>query len=128
MLYFTFTYLEVMKILLVDDNQSITTMMSKYLTIKGHDCTVANDGRNGLTLIEKEKFDVVLLDIAMPDFTGFDVIDSLAAKGKLKDQKIIFFTATSVKGEQIDEYLKKGVHSVLRKPIQLETLLKVING
>ena len=117
-----------MKILLVDDNQSITTMMSRYLTIKGHDCTVSNDGRNGLSLIENLKFDVVLLDIAMPEFSGFDLIDALEKKGKLKEQKIIFFTASSVKNEQIEEYLKKGVHSCIRKPVQLETLLKAISG
>jgi DNA-binding response OmpR family regulator len=60
------------KILLIDDNESITEMMAKYVAGKGHDCTVANDGRNGLTLIEQEKFDIILLDLAMPEFTGVD--------------------------------------------------------
>ena len=117
-----------MKILLVDDNQSISTMMSEYLIAKKHNCTVSNDGRNGLALIEQQKFDVVLLDIAMPEFTGFDVVDALASKGKLTDQKIIFLTASLVENEQIEEYLKKGVHSCLKKPVRLETLLKAISG
>lgn len=117
-----------MRILLVDDNQSITTMMSRYLTIKGHECVISNDGRNGLMLIEQQKFDVILLDIAMPEFTGFDIVDALIMKDKLKDKKIMFFTASSIKDGQIDEYLKKGVHSCIKKPIQLETLLRVIGG
>jgi len=117
-----------MKILLIDDNQSITKMMSKFLKARGYECTVSSDGRNGLSLIKNQKFDVVILDIAMPEFTGFDVIDDLEKSGKLKGQKIIFFTASSVKDSQIEEYIKKGVHSCLKKPIQLETLLKVIGG
>ena len=67
-----------MKVLLIDDNETITEMMSKYLTAKGHQCSVTNDGRTGLTLINEKKFDVVLLDLAMPDFTGVDVIDELS--------------------------------------------------
>ncbi|MGI0059935.1 MAG: response regulator, partial [Nitrosotalea sp.] len=70
-----------MRVLLIDDNESITEMMAKYLTGKGYECTVSNDGRNGLTLIEQEKFNVILLDLAMPEFTGVDVIDHLHKNG-----------------------------------------------
>lgn len=117
-----------MKILLIDDNQDITTMMHKYLTIKGHDCTVANDGRNGLALIEQQKFDVVLLDLAMPEFTGIDVIEDLYSSGKIKGQKIILFTASSVKDDDIKNLIKKGAYSCLKKPVKLEALMKTIGG
>lgn len=114
------------RILLIDDNQSITEMMSKYLTGKGYECTVANDGRNGLTLIEQEKFDVTLLDLAMPEFTGVDVIEHLYNSGKINGQKIILFTASSVTDEEIQKLIKKGAHSCLKKPVKLEILLKTI--
>ncbi|MGI0087307.1 MAG: response regulator [Nitrosotalea sp.] len=117
-----------MEILLIDDNEDITTMMHKYLTIKGHGCTVSNDGRNGLTLIEQQKFDVVLLDLAMPEFTGIDVVESLYSSGKIKNKKIILFTASSVKDEEIKKLIKKGVHSCLKKPVKLEALMKAIGG
>ena len=116
------------KVLLIDDNESITEMMSKYLTGKGHECTVANDGRNGLTLIGQEKFDTILLDLAMPEFTGVDVIDHLYKSGKISEQKIILFTASSVTDEEIQKLIKKGAHSCLKKPVRLEVLLKTIGA
>jgi two-component system OmpR family response regulator len=116
-----------MKILLIDDNESITEMLSKYLTAKGHECIVSNDGRNGLTLIMKTKFDVVLLDLAMPEFTGIDVIDHLFADGKLKENKIILFTASSITDKDVDELLKKGAYACIRKPVKLDVLLKTIS-
>ena len=117
-----------MKILLIDDNETITEMMSKYLTAKGHQCSVANDGRTGLTLITEKKFDVILLDLAMPDFTGVDVIEHLQKNGKIKENKIILFTASSVTDAEIDALIKKGAHSCLKKPVKLAVLLQVIGG
>ncbi|MFZ1076524.1 MAG: response regulator [Nitrosotalea sp.] len=117
-----------MKILLIDDNQDITTMMHKYLTIKGHDCIVSNDGRNGLTIIEGQEFDVILLDLAMPEFTGIDIVNDLYNSGKIKEKKIILFTASSVKDDEIRNLIKKGVHSCLKKPVKLDLLIKSIGG
>lgn len=113
---------------MIDDNVEITNMMSKFLRLNGHDCTVSNDGRNGLVLIENQKFDVVLLDIAMPEFTGYDVVEQLSNNGKLKENKIILFTASSVSNDKINEMINKGVHSCLRKPIGLDELLKTVEG
>ncbi|MEO9276326.1 MAG: response regulator [Nitrososphaera sp.] len=116
------------KTLLIDDNQDITTMLSKYLTLKGHECIVSNDGRNGLTLIENEPFDVILLDLAMPGFTGVDIIENLNKSGKIKDKKIVVFTASSVKDDVIQDLIKKGAHSCIRKPVKLDVLMKAIGG
>lgn len=117
-----------MKILLVDDNQEITNMLSKFLKLKKHECTVSNDGRNGLNLIQQQKFDVVLLDLAMPEFTGRDVINTLSKNGKIKEQKIILFTASSSTNEEIDEIIKMGAHSCIKKPVGLDELLKAISA
>ncbi len=115
-----------MKILLIDDNKSITTMLSKYLTAKGHDCVTTNDGRNGLTLIEQGKFDTILLDLAMPDFTGVDVIEALSSSGRMSDQKIVILTASSVNEGQIQDLLSKGAHACLKKPVKLDALMRTI--
>ena len=96
-----------MKILLIDDNQEITNPLSQFLAAKGHNCIVSNDGRNGLAMVQQQKFDVVLLDLAMPELTGFDIIDVLEKNGKLKENKIIVFTALAVKNEKIEELLQK---------------------
>ena len=117
-----------MRILLVDDNKEITSMLAKYLKTSGHEVSVSNDGRNGLNMIINNKFDVVLLDIAMPEFSGRDVLESLAKENKIKNQKIILFTASSKSEEEISELIKKGAHSCLKKPIDPDELLNYLEG
>ncbi len=117
-----------MKILLTDDNVSITKMMSKYLTRKGHDVTVSNDGKNALSIMNGEKFDRVLLDLSMPEFSGYDVIDALEKDGTLKEKNIILFTASVAADEEINKLIDRGVKSCLRKPVDLELLLKTLES
>lgn len=116
-----------MKILLVDDNQSITGMFTKFFQLKGHDIFVSNSGRNGLQAIENDKFDVVLLDLAMPEFSGRDIVDRLHQNGKIVNNLIITLTASSVSDEDRDYLIRKGVHSVLKKPIDPDELLSHIS-
>ena len=112
-----------MKILLIDDNNDITKMLQKYMTLKGHSCSVANNGLNGLDLINKQTFDVIILDIAMPTFSGNDVIDALHKNGKIKNQNIVTLTASILTGD-IELMLKdKGVNLCLKKPIDPDVLL-----
>ena len=115
-------------ILLIDDNKEITTMLAKYLKSSSHEVSVSNDGRNGLNMIINNKFDVVLLDLAMPEFSGTDIIESLAKENKLKNQKIILFTASSKHEDEISELIKKGAHSCLKKPIDPDELLNYLEG
>ena len=112
-----------MKILIIDDNKDITKMFSKYMTIKGHSCSVVNDGRSGLNLIENKTFDVVILDLAMPEFSGSDVIDALCKSGKIKNQNIVTLTASIISDEEESTLKSKGVHSCLKKPIDPDVLL-----
>lgn len=112
-----------MRILLIDDNLDITTMLSKYFTIKGHICQVANDGHNGLNMIENQRFDVVLLDLAMPNFSGRDIVDSLSQSDKIKKINIVALTASSVSSDDEKSIKAKGVHSLLKKPIDPDYLL-----
>jgi two-component system OmpR family response regulator len=115
-----------MKVLLIDDNTEITEMLSQYLTLKKCDCTIINNGRDGLDQILSKKHDVIILDIAMPDFSGIDLINSLEKKGKLKEHKIIVLTASSVTDEELANILDKGVVTALKKPVDLNRLFEVV--
>ncbi len=118
---------ELMKILIVDDNDSITGALDKYFTVKGFEVSVANGGRNGLSLIQNHKFDAIFLDMSMPEFSGIDIIETLEKNCQLKDKKIILFTASSIPREVLDELLQKeGVQTYLRKPVKLAEILQVL--
>ncbi len=113
-----------MNILGIDDNEDILKLVDTVLSSKGHNFTPAGNGKEGVKLIEEQNFDAVLLDLAMPEFSGMDVIESLKKSNKLKDQKIILFTASSATNKTIDELLQNvGVSSCIRKPVDIKTLI-----
>jgi len=112
-----------MKILGIDDNEDLLDLCETVLTSDGHEYTGISDGKNGLQAIRDKKFDVVLLDLSMPDFTGLDVIDALVKEGIMNKQKVVIFTATTPTKEEIDLFLGKGAHSVIKQPIDEDFLL-----
>jgi len=115
-----------LNILIVDDNQQITKMLTTFLELKNHKCTVANDGKRGLELIQENKHDVILLDLAMPEFDGYAIIKSLESNDMLKNNKIIVFTASTITQEELDKLVERGVNSYILKPIDIDLLLSKI--
>ena len=102
-------------------------MLSGFLKLKNHDCVTATDGRNGLELLRQTEFDATILDIAMPEFSGYDVIESLANGGIIK-QKIIVLTAVPLSSDQMSYLLKKGVKMILKKPVEPDILMKALTS
>ena len=116
-----------MNILGIDDNEDILKLLNTILTSKGHDFTQALNGKDGMKLIEEQNFDAILLDLAMPEFSGLDVIESLKTNNKLKEQKIIIFTASSATNTEIDKLLKyDGVKICIRKPVDIKILINKV--
>ena len=115
-----------LNILIIDDNEQITKMLTTFLELKNHKCTVANDGKQGLALIQENKHDVVLLDLAMPEFDGYAIIKALESKNMLKNNKIIVFTASTITQDELDKLVSRGVNSYILKPIDIDLLLSKI--
>ena len=115
-----------MKILLIDDNESMTNAICKAIELKGYQCKPSNDGREGLKLIQEERFDKILLDLSMPEFSGYDILDSLGNSEKIKELKIIVFTAASISDEEIKKLKDRGIISFLKKPVKLDELIKEV--
>ena len=116
-----------MNILGIDDNEDILKLLNTVLTSKGHDFTQTVNGKDGIKLIEEQNFDAILLDLAMPEFSGLDVIKSLKKSNKLKDQKIILFTASSATDKEIDVLLQyDGIKSCIRKPVDINVLINKV--
>ncbi len=116
-----------MKILGIDDNEDLLSLCEITLSSEGHEYTGIDNGKDGLQAIKDEKFDIVLLDLSMPEFSGLDVIDALVKEGLMNKQKIVIFTASSTSDIESKPFLEKGVHSVIRKPLDVDTLLEHIH-
>ena len=112
-----------MKILGIDDNEELLGLSEVALTFEGHEYTGIDNGKDGLQAIRDEKFDIVLLDLSMPEFSGVNVIDALVKDGIMNKQKIVIFTATSPTKKEIELYLSKGAHSVLSKPLDVDQFI-----
>ncbi len=115
-----------MKILGIDDNEDLLNLCETVLTSDGHEFTGITNGRDGLKAIRDKKFDVVLLDLSMPDFSGMDVIDALVKEGIMKKQKVVIFTGTSPTEKEIELFLEKGAHSVIKQPVDSDYLSEFI--
>ena len=84
-----------------------------------------NEGKKGLDSIRNEEFDLIMLDLAMPDFTGLDVIKSLQQDGKIESKNIIIFTASSDR-KMLDEINNSGIKEIFKKPCSLNDLVELI--
>lgn len=117
-----------MKVLIVDDNEELTDAVKDFLDSIGIECKVKNDGKEGLNeiLTERGKYDLILLDMAMPQFSGYDVLDTLKTQGLLKSEQIVIFTASSITAKSIDDFLAAGAKEVLKKPVSLDELSQLI--
>ena len=115
-----------MRILVVEDNDEISEAMSFYCSAKKDiECNIINNGQGGLERIRNDKFDLVLLDLAMPDFSGWDVIKSLKQDESIKSKNIVIFTASS---DQVvlNDIRDSGVKDVFKKPFSLDQLTALI--
>ena len=117
-----------LNVLIIDDNEQITKMISSFLDMSNHDCTVVNDGKEGLELIKTKQFDSIVLDLAMPEFDGYEILDTLQKEDPSQISKIIILTASSVSIETVRKFKELGVSSCLQKPVDIDQLLSRITG
>jgi len=115
-----------MRVLVIDDNEEITEVLRVYCDSRGMECTTINDGRKGLEAILDAKFDLILLDLAMPEFSGVDVVASLKKDGVLDTNNVVIFTASS-DAKIIEEMKNSGVKEILKKPVSIDELTSFID-
>jgi CheY-like chemotaxis protein len=109
-----------MKVLLVDDNKGITDAVSFYLQSVDISCTIITDGREGLETIKTHNdFNLILLDIAIPQFSGYDILDELRKDNLIASRNIVLFTASVLDEKTIYSY---GIKGIIKKPISIDDL------
>jgi len=115
-----------MKILGIDDNADINAVFGIALSSSGHEFTSTLSAKEGLRLIRANRYDVILLDLALPEFSGVDLLDAIEKDGLLGKLKIIIITASSVVEKDFERFMKRGVAACLRKPVDLDEFLQKI--
>jgi len=115
-----------MKILIVDDDVETTKALENIITSLGHDVQFTNYPKVGLKLIKEQTNDIVLLDLAMPEFSGADIIENLTENDKIKLKNIVIITGSATDDEDLQELIDSGIHSVLRKPIGIDDIIDKI--
>ncbi|MDL2300586.1 response regulator transcription factor [Clostridiaceae bacterium OttesenSCG-928-D20] len=106
------------KILIVEDEKPINHLIEMNLSEAGYDCTCAFDGMTAANIIEKERFDLILLDIMLPEVDGYELLEYI----KPFEMPVIFLTAKGSVEDRV-KGLKLGADDYLVKPFEIVELL-----
>lgn len=113
--------------LLVDDNDNESRLLSSYLKIKGIEVTVANNGQTALECMSKQQHDIVLLDMAMPQFDGRWTIDQIRGDHDLEKTTVFAVSGTDEADSDV-EVGPQGVNGWFRKPLNPDDLILEITN
>ena len=110
------------KILLVEDNEMNRDMLSRRLARKGFAVEMAVDGRAGVEMGRAGKYDLILMDMSLPEIDGWEATRQLRAAPETATVPIIALTAHAMAGDR-DKALEAGCNDYDTKPIELDRLL-----
>ena len=108
------------RILVVDDEDNLRTMLVAALKFEGYDVTAAGDGREGLRSVKESKPDLIVLDVMMPELDGFGMLKRLRESGDRTP--VVFLTARDTSADAVAG-LGLGADDYLSKPFSLEELV-----
>jgi len=112
------------KILLVEDDESLGYLLSEYLKIKDFDIQWVKDGKSAIEIAERDFFDLMILDVMMPEMDGFTLAKEL--KKDFPETPFIFLTSRSMKIDVLKGF-SLGAVDYLKKPIDEEELVVRLN-
>lgn len=112
------------RILVIDDEQPVCTLLRAALESAGYDVVDAQDGRTGLDLYRQQPSDLIITDILMPELNGLDTILELI-RGFL-NVKVIAMSGGTEHGNFLNTAKLLGARQILQKPFSMERLLTVV--
>ena len=113
------------KILLCEDDANLGMVLKNYLELNDYDITLERDGRLGLAAFQREKFELCLLDVMMPNMDGFALAEAI--RDVDPDVPLFFLSAKTMKEDVIQGY-KLGADDYITKPFDSEVLLLKIKA
>lgn len=115
------------KILLVEDNEMNRDMLSQRLQRKGFEVGMAVDGREGIAMAQTGDYDLILMDMSLPELDGWEATRQLRAEPGTQGIPIIALTAHAMAGDR-EKAIEAGCNDYDTKPIELDRLLSKINA
>ncbi len=113
-----------LRILVVDDERDTLDLIDLTLRTAGYEIHLANSGTECLEMLRRERYDVVLLDIMMPDMTGYEVHETL--KGEMEDLPPVIYLTAKAMPEDREMGMSLGAADFLTKPVTRGSLLDAI--
>jgi len=111
--------------LVIDDSSTNIVLLNAVLIQNGYEVITALNAKEAFHLLEKESPDLILLDLLMPEISGFDFLDDIKHDQKLKDIPVVIVSAVGSK-ENIHLTKKLGAVSFISKPIDIDQLLATV--
>ena len=112
------------KILLVDDEKDFTEVLSERMEARGFSVEIADSGPVAINKVKEKSYDAIILDLAMPEMDGIDVLKILLKENP--DLQIIFLTGHATLEKGI-ESVKLGAVDFMEKPVDIDKLLEKVN-
>ena len=109
------------KILYVEDNPDTNEAVKIILTNSGFEVDTSFDGADGIKKATSKEYDLILLDVMLPDMSGWDIYAKIKPKVKCK---YAFLSAIPVSSERMDQLLKEGVSDYITKPFVKADLIE----
>lgn len=113
------------RILLVEDEQSLADTIKLNLELEGYKVSTANDGKKALKAFKQERFNLIILDVMLPEMDGFTVCEAIRLDNA--EVPILMLTAKNASADRVNG-LRMGADDYLTKPFNLEELLLRINN
>jgi two-component system, cell cycle response regulator DivK len=117
----------VKRILIVEDNHLSLTLLNDFLKVKGYETLKTSEGREAIDLAREKQPDLILMDIRLPDISGFDVTRLLKQDDQTKSIPIIAVTAFATSGDET-KALESGCDGYITKPVIIDNLLRTIES
>lgn len=115
-----------LRILLAEDSPANQKLALGLLKKRGHQVVVANSGKEAYDAFLAQPFDLILMDVQMPEMDGFEATVAIRAAERDSHVPIIAMTAHAMKGDQ-ERCLEAGMDGYIAKPIRAQTLLEAVS-